>query len=129
MAIPSKFSAVLSCKCPRCRKGKMFKKPLYNLIDFNKMYQFCPVCGLKYEVEMGFFWGAMYVSYAFNVGQSFIIGVLTFIFLNDPPPLTYCLVIVAGILLFLPFNFRYARSLMLHYFGGVKYDQRFQSAS
>jgi len=105
----------------------MFKKPIYNLLDFNKMYQFCPVCSLRYEVEMGFFWGAMYVSYAFNVAQSFIVGVLTFVFLNDPPPLTYCLVIVAAILLLLPFNFRYARVLMLYFFGGVEYDHQFDT--
>ncbi len=128
MSYSTKFSAVVNCKCPRCRKGKMFKKPIYNLLDFNKMYQFCPICSLRYEVEMGFFWGAMYVSYAFNVAQSFIVGVLTFIFLNDPPPLTYCLVIVGAIILFLPFNFRFARVLMLHYFGGIKYDHQYDFA-
>ena len=27
------------------------------------MYKSCPVCGLKYEREQGYFLGAMYVSY------------------------------------------------------------------
>ena len=28
------------------------------------MYEHCPVCGLKFEREQGYFLGAMYISYA-----------------------------------------------------------------
>jgi len=31
-------------------------------------YKNCPSCGLKYEKEVGFYYGAMYVSYGLGVG-------------------------------------------------------------
>jgi len=66
-------------KCPRCRRGPMFKDPnayrklkLSHIFD---MYDNCPVCGQKYDLEAGFWYGTGYVSYALAVA----ISVATFI--------------------------------------------------
>ena len=39
----------------------MFRKPIYR--GWLAMFERCPVCGLKFEREQGYFLGAMYISY------------------------------------------------------------------
>ncbi len=46
--------------CPRCRQGKVFR----GWIATNEL---CPVCGLRFEREQGYFIGALYVSYLFGI--------------------------------------------------------------
>lgn len=121
MAI-SKTQAILQQKCPRCREGEMFKYPSYNLLNYQKMHTNCPVCGLRYEIEPGFFWGGMYFSYALNVAQSVVLGFATYYLFNNPPAWVYLTVIIGAIFLFMPLNFRYGRVLMLHLFAPVHYD-------
>jgi hypothetical protein len=67
---------LLSCKCPRCRKGDMFvdKNP-WNLKNTMKMYKGCSVCGQHFNMEVGFYFGSGYVSYALSVA----ISVATFV--------------------------------------------------
>lgn len=61
-------SGILNMKCPQCREGELFEKPGLFVVDgLGKMHTNCPVCGLKYEQEPGFWWGAMYVSYGLAV--------------------------------------------------------------
>lgn len=124
MAI-SKFQAIIQQKCPRCRQGEVFKHSTINLLEYQKMHQNCPVCGLRYEIEPGFFWGGMYVSYALNVAQSVTLGVATYILFNDPSSWVYLSIIIGAIFLFMPVNFRYARVLMLHLFSPVRYDSSY----
>ncbi|WP_338092188.1 DUF983 domain-containing protein [Solitalea lacus] len=89
------------------------------------MHQNCPVCGLRFEIEPGFFWGGMYVSYALNVAQSVTLGVATYVLLNDPSPWVYLSIIIGAIIFFMPFNFRYGRVLMLHFFSPVRFDESY----
>jgi uncharacterized protein (DUF983 family) len=63
---PLLFPSLVSCKCPRCRKGRVFPYSAFNLFAFSKTNDNCPNCGLKFEHETGFFWAAMYISYAFS---------------------------------------------------------------
>ena len=64
----SYLSSTLQCRCPRCRDGKLFKNPfqfrLKGNLDMNKT---CPVCGQPTEIEVGFYYGTGYVSYALTV--------------------------------------------------------------
>ncbi|MBU6274968.1 MAG: DUF983 domain-containing protein, partial [Bacteroidetes bacterium] len=48
------------------------------------MHDDCPHCGFHFEIEPGFFWGAMYISYAFSVAVSVIFGVATYVVFDDP---------------------------------------------
>jgi endogenous inhibitor of DNA gyrase (YacG/DUF329 family) len=61
------------CKCPRCRKGDMFtdKNP-WHLKHTMNMNKECPVCGQPLDIEVGFYFGSSYVSYAFTVAISAI---------------------------------------------------------
>ena len=48
------------------------------------MHQDCPHCGFHFEIEPGFFWGAMYISYAFSVAVSVALGFSLIWFLTIP---------------------------------------------
>src|SRR6476620_10729830 len=62
---------LLSCKCPRCRKGDMFEdKNPWHLKNTMKMNKECPVCGQPLNIEVGFYFGSSYVSYAIAVALS-----------------------------------------------------------
>jgi uncharacterized protein (DUF983 family) len=60
--------STLTNKCPRCREGKLFtgSNP-YDLSNITKMNDQCPVCGQPTEIEVGFYVGTGYVSYALTV--------------------------------------------------------------
>lgn len=118
---PSKLMAMAKGLCPRCREGKMFKYPSSRISKFAEMNENCPVCGLKFEVEPGFWYGAMFVSYANTILLLVVMGIGIFYLFNDPPTLYYILVITIVSILFVPFNFRISRSVFLHLFGFVKY--------
>ncbi len=113
--------AALRLKCPRCRKGRLFPSYTYST-DFMRMYTYCPSCGLEYEVEPGFFWGAMYISYALTVGISIITAILIYLLPIGANMWVYIGAIVGVLTLLIPYNFRLSRSLMLHLFAPVQYD-------
>lgn len=54
---------VLRRLCPRCGEGRVFSGLL-------RMNEACPVCGLAFFREQGYFYGAMYFSYALGVAAS-----------------------------------------------------------
>ena len=66
----SKVLNALKCKCPNCKKGKIFNtKGNILLLNIPKMNDRCPQCNYKFERETGFFFGAMFVSYALAAAQ------------------------------------------------------------
>ena len=58
-------SDMLRGVCPRCREGRIYRRPFWRA--WLDMHPRCPVCGLLFEREQGYFLGSMYVSYAFSV--------------------------------------------------------------
>jgi len=62
------FTSTLGCRCPRCREGKLFQFPLsYRFKKTMAMNKLCPVCEQPTEIEIGFYYGTSYVSYALTV--------------------------------------------------------------
>ena len=61
-------------KCPRCRRGQMFKDSNpFKKLSLNHIFDMpdnCPVCGHKFNLENGFWFGTGYVSYALAVAVS-----------------------------------------------------------
>lgn len=119
----SSLGAVLKGRCPRCRTGKMFT---YRAASwrFNVMNERCPHCGVRLEPEPGFYQGAMYVGYAYTVACILVVGTVLY-YLGDPSPWVYIGVVIAIMLLLVPWNYRYSRIVYLHLFGGIKYDRSF----
>ncbi|RSK47804.1 DUF983 domain-containing protein [Hymenobacter rigui] len=85
----------------------------------------CPVCGQAYEPEPGFYWGAMYISFAFSTGIMLVVGFAVYYLLNDPDTWVYTTAVAVVALVLTPLSLRYSRTLMLYFFGGVKYDKRY----
>ena len=114
MAKTPKLRSMLHAKCPRCRRGDVFRNSMYG-IKPQKMYEICPNCALKYEVEPGYFYAAMYVSYAINVVLGVTVGLLTYVVTKeDKSPWIYIATILSASFLTAPFNFRYSRIILLH---------------
>ena len=113
----SKLKAVLNGKCPRCRKGDMFISRAYDLRNFDKMYEYCPECGFKLEPEPGYYYGAMYVNYAFSVALFVVLGTLTFYVFDNPDIWVYATIIFSTVIILTPLLFRYSRIIYLHVFG------------
>lgn len=128
-ATRSSFLALLAQRCPRCHEGPLYKHSSFNVSKFEEMYEACPVCGLHYEPEPGFYWGAMYISFAFSTGIMLIVGVLLYYLANDPPTWVYVTSVALVTVLMAPLSLRYSRALMLYFFGGVHYDPHYAKES
>ncbi|GAA3999182.1 hypothetical protein GCM10022408_07650 [Hymenobacter fastidiosus] len=100
----------------------MFLHSAFNLARFDEMPAACPACGQAYEPEVGFYWGAMYISYGFSVGIVVLTGILLYFLAGDPATWIYIVTVAAVVILLTPLMFRYARTMMLYFFGGVHYD-------
>jgi uncharacterized protein (DUF983 family) len=114
--------SLIACKCPRCGKGRVFKYSILNPAKFSEAHDHCPSCNLPYEPETGFFYGAMYWSYAIIVGMAVTLAVaLWYLGWFD-----YAMVIIpVSILVMLPVVFRYSRMLMLFVVYPIMYKEIF----
>lgn len=100
----------------------MFAYSALKVTKFDKMHSHCPYCKLKFEVEPGFFIGAMYISYVMVVSLMFLFGIILFYIFSDPPTWVYLITFPTVVIILLPFIFRYSRVLYLYAFGGVSYN-------
>jgi uncharacterized protein (DUF983 family) len=122
---PPYLWAVLTNRCPRCRQGKIFtySNP-YDLSNSTKMHEKCPICGQPTEIEVGFYYGTSYVSYALTVAfsvASFIAWWVLLGFSLYDNRIFWWLGINAVLLIVLqPIVMRLSRTLWLSWF--VKYD-------
>jgi uncharacterized protein (DUF983 family) len=82
--------------CPRCRRGKIFKKSI--VFSIPKMHSYCPVCDLKFEREEGYFLGAMYISYGLALVTIALIALLLWLGLHW----SFEKVVVWAVVFFLP---------------------------
>ena len=76
----SKQYSILFNKCPKCHVGKFWASdnPFKNMFfSTENTYKSCENCSLTYELETGFWYGAMYVSYALSVGVMVLFWTLT----------------------------------------------------
>lgn len=112
----SLLGSVLKNKCPRCSKGDLFltKNP-YSFSDIDKMPDTCPNCGQKYWIEPGFYYGAMYVSYALTIALSVAVFV-AMIVLWEFDIKWYLGLNLAAMAVLFPLIFRLSRSIWAHIF-------------
>lgn len=123
----SQWSGIVNAKCPRCRVGKVFSGATYGF-KIQKMNENCPHCNLKFEREPGYFYVAMFVSYALNVAEMITISVAAYILgLNlEYDNLWYFVILLFGTtLVFSPFNYRYSRMILLYWLSpGLHYEPK-----
>jgi uncharacterized protein (DUF983 family) len=111
---PSRLSAIVRQRCPRCLTGKVFQ----GLIT---MRETCPNCGLRFGREEGYFTGAMYVSYL--IGMVLLFGIFLILWAFSSRSMT-AMYVTLGVttaiyLPLVPIVFRYSRVVWLHF------DRRF----
>jgi uncharacterized protein (DUF983 family) len=115
----SKLYSILTGSCPQCMNESMYMER--NPLKFTKLLKLnanCSHCGLKYEIEPSFFYGALYVSYGLNV--AIMIAVFLFCFFVLKANVNQTFVAIIGVLiLFFPFVTRLARNIYINMF--VKY--------
>ncbi|MBD0276570.1 MAG: DUF983 domain-containing protein [Bacteroidota bacterium] len=124
------LTTVISCRCPRCREGKLFKHPLtFNFKRNMQMNERCPVCGQLTDIEVGFYYGTGYVSYVIALvlsAVSFVLWWLIIGFSFKDHRFFYWITFNAVLLIALqPWLMRFARSLWLSWF--VRYDPEWKN--
>lgn len=118
------------CKCPRCRKGDMFEtgNP-YALKKFMRMHETCAYCKQPFDIEVGFYYGSSYVSYALTVA----ISVATFIAwwlligisINDNRVFGWLIANTVLLVLLQPVLMRLSRTIWLAFF--IRYDKNWRT--
>ena len=108
------WPAIIHATCPRCRRGPMFGNSMYGFHG-QIMLKTCSHCGLTYEIEPGYFYVAMLVSYAMNVAEMVTLAVALNILTGSENPWVYVIVILSLAFALSPFNFRYSRVILLHW--------------
>jgi uncharacterized protein (DUF983 family) len=126
------LKTVLTNKCPRCRQGKLFTSN--NAYDFKhnlSMNEHCTVCNQPTEIEVGFYYGTGYVSYALSVAflvTSYVASAVLFNVSITNNRIFWWLGITCFLLLAIqPPMMRLSRSLWLSWF--VKYDKNWSKNS
>jgi uncharacterized protein (DUF983 family) len=111
--------SILKSKCPRCNQGELWEKKNSYSIGFDKMHERCSECGVKYDMEQGFWYGAMYISYAMGVAVTVAIVIAAYV-LTDWEMWHRVIAAAVGLFLLIPIIFRYSRNIWLAIF--VRYE-------
>lgn len=117
-------------RCPHCHQSSLFVNPsVYTWTKIGEMKKECDKCHTNFNNEVGFYFGAAYVSYALTVALwvSILValkvfdalGWIEFGFLTHPV-MFLSIGILATAILF-PYLFRLSRSIWAHFF--IKSDK------
>ena len=107
---------MLRWKCAKCHDGEVYKTAnAYNFSNMDKMHDSCPKCNQTYWPEPGFYYGAMYVSYALSIALSVSVFV-AMIVLWEFEVVRYLIINTAVLLLAFPWMFRTSRVVWLNFF-------------
>ena len=131
MKILTTIYSMLFNKCSRCHQGDVFKhKNPYDLKNMFNMHHSCDHCHLVYEREPGFFYGAMYVSYALSSGWFTIWYVFQNLFLNLDT-LGFVIGFSASIVVMIPLSIRWSRLIWLNFFYSYRkeYSKKLDSST
>ncbi len=127
--IPNKWVSIFSMKCPNCRKGNMYSNkslfPLKRLLD---MPERCTECNQKFEIQVGFWYGTGYISYALSVSLIFAMAVAFAVLYGfswrDNSIFIFIAIMVAALIVLQPYIMRLSRVLYLYVF--VKYGEGYE---
>ncbi|CAM3980764.1 MULTISPECIES: DUF983 domain-containing protein [Flavobacterium] len=118
----SKLNSILTGTCPKCQNESMYlDQNVLHLGKILKMHENCSHCGLRYQIEPSFFYGAMYVSYGLNVGIGIAAFIISFLIFGSSLKVAF-IAIVASMILSFPIVLRWARNIYINMF--VSYDPK-----
>jgi len=116
-------NAILTAKCPQCRKGNLFNNNLFSFKNLTHINPNCPICQAVLVPEPDFFLGAMYISYAFSVALMVTVMIVINFFQPKAETWVYVATVFVLNLLMLPLMLRYSKVLYLYGLGKLKYKQ------
>ncbi len=112
--------AVLN-RCPRCHQGHVFENNNpYSFKNGLTMNKRCPHCNLKFEREVGYFYGAMYVSYGLQTALITVLYTLN-MFWWKMEPMFLVILIISMVFALFTVTFRWSRIIWISSF--TKYDK------
>lgn len=100
-----RFLAILQQRCPVCLRGRVFG-------SWFEMNRDCPVCGIHFERETGYFLNAMFAAYA--LGFLLLVPSAIWLYWQGVTLGLFSAVIILEIVVLWPLIFRYSRILWLH---------------
>lgn len=134
---PNALWSMMTMKCPRCRRGEMFSNnSAYKKLSLKHIFAMpdnCSVCGQKYDMEPGFWYGTSYVSYALTVALSvatFVAWVVLIgVSVKDGDNRIYWWLGINAVILIVtqPWLMRFSRVLYIRFF--VSYDKDFEKTT
>lgn len=111
------FRSCFLHKCPRCLEGDIFPdKNSYHLRQTTVQNMRCPSCDLNLWPEPGFFYGAMYVSYAFTIALGVAVFILHYLVHKHIQVWWFLFELSLALLLTAPYTFRTSRAIWLNFF-------------
>jgi len=122
--IMSKISltqAILTAKCPQCREGELFEGSKLSFRNLSSINRSCGVCKANLMPEPDFYYGAMYISYAFSVALVITALVALNVLIVKPKLWMYLTTVLVGNILLLPLMLRYSKVLYLYLVSKLKY--------
>ena len=106
---------ILTNECPNCDEGHIYSdNNIYFKFSQNRMHKECHHCGFKFEKEPGFFFGAMYISYALSIAEAVSVFVISRMFFESAFDPRIILNIVITLILQSLFNMRIARIIWIY---------------
>jgi uncharacterized protein (DUF983 family) len=126
---PGLLISILKNKCPRCRRGDLYKnKGAFRIKGLMAMNEKCPVCSQPLDMEPGFYYGTNLISYALAVlisVVSFVVWILTIGISLEDSRFFWWIGFNAILLVALqPPLMRFSRTIWLNFF--VKYSPRWK---
>ena len=118
----TKLYSIIFNKCPKCHVGSFWdsNNPFKNMIDSRKnSSSSCVKCKLIFEIEPGFWYGAMYISYIIGVGAMIVLWSLIASTMPQINVLNEILILVIAIVLISPINYHVSRLVWINLF--IKY--------
>ncbi|MDB3887326.1 DUF983 domain-containing protein [bacterium] len=108
--------STITLKCPRCKETDLFcNKNIYQYKGFFDMPRKCPNCDQNFEIETGFYYGAMYISYGIMIAINILI--FTALVLLDIYTIPMFFYVGTPILLLAtPYVFKVSRAIWLSFF-------------
>lgn len=117
----TKFYSVVRFKCPHCHEGEFFvdRNP-YNLSKVGNVLEECSVCHRRFSPEPGFYFGAMYVSYALTVAMFVTAYVATIVLHPQASTGLTVAIVLATLVVTTPWLYALSKSMYAAIFIGYK---------
>ncbi len=112
----TKLYSIGAFKCPVCHEADFFLSHPYDLTKAGDFHANCPVCRTKFEREPGFFYGAMYVSYAIGVALFVSVWVALAVLTPDLSVLGQASIVVGVLLLGSPYYYALSKIIWANFF-------------